>query len=139
MIIFKFYYEIGFNNSTFSFIVQCISAYQYIYCTFYSLISYQARESLGMNFGTSIGIVISVIIIIVSNFNIRNTSLHLSKNKKCLKNNVRDIYSASPKLCTFIVLQTRYIQLYTLFLSYEYVLLLSFKHILYLTLITTPS
>ena len=55
------------------------------------------------------------------------------------KNNVRDIYSASPKLCIFFVLILSYVQLYTLFLSYEYIILLSLKHILSVTLITTPS
>ena len=105
----------------------CISADIYIYGTFYSLICYQVRELLGMNFGTSIHIVISVIIIVIiimsnlysycyqcyfiiiiiimSNFYIRNTSLHLSKSEKCLKYNVRDNYSASQKLCILIVLQ----------------------------------
>ena len=36
---------------------------------------------------------------------------------KVFKNNVRDIYSASPKLCIFFVLKVIYVQLYTLFLS----------------------
>ena len=58
---------------------------------------------------------------------------------KVFKNNVRDIYSASPTLCIFFVPQTSYVQLYTLFLSYEYVILLSLKHIHYVTLIATPS
>jgi hypothetical protein len=55
------------------------------------------------------------------------------------KNNVKGIYSASPKLCIFFVLKVSYVQLYTLFLSYEYIILLSLKHILSVTLITTPS
>ena len=63
----------------------------------------------------------------------------LVEEQKVFKNNVRNIYSASPKLCISIVLQTSYIQLYTLFLSYECVILLSLKHILHVTLITTPS
>ena len=63
----------------------------------------------------------------------------LAGEAKVLKNNVWNIYSASPKLSIFIVLQTSYIQLYTLFLSYEYVILLSLRHILSVTLITTPS
>ena len=63
----------------------------------------------------------------------------LVEELKVFKNNVRNIYSASPKLCIFIVLQTNYVQLYILFLSYEYVILLSLKHIHSVTLITTPS
>ena len=55
------------------------------------------------------------------------------------KNNVKNIYSASPKLCIFFVLKVSYAQLYTLFLSYEYIILLSLKHILSVTLITKPS
>ena len=34
---------------------------------------------------------------------------------KVFKNNVRDIYSASPKLCIFFVLKLSYVQLYTMF------------------------
>ena len=37
---------------------------------------------------------------------------------KVFKNNVKNIYSASPKLCIFFVLKVIYVQLYTLFLSY---------------------
>ena len=55
------------------------------------------------------------------------------------KNNVKYIYSASPKLCIFFVLKVSYVQLYTLFLLYEYIILLSLKYILSVTLITTPS
>ena len=55
------------------------------------------------------------------------------------KNNVRDIYSASPKVCIFFVVKVSYVQLCTLFLSYEYIILLSLKHILSVTLIKTPS
>ena len=63
----------------------------------------------------------------------------LVEEQKVFKNNVRDIYSASPKLCIFFVLKLSYVQLYTLFLSYEYIILLSLKHIRHVTLITTPS
>ena len=63
----------------------------------------------------------------------------LVEEEKVFKNNVKNIYSASPKLCIFFVLKVSYAQLYTLFLSYEYIILLSLKHILSLTLITTPS
>ena len=63
----------------------------------------------------------------------------LVEEPKVFKNNVRNIYSASPKLCIFFVLKLSYVQLYTLFLSYEYIILLSLKHILSVTLITTPS
>ena len=55
------------------------------------------------------------------------------------KNNVKNIYSASPKLRIYFVLKVSYVQLYTLFLSYEYIILLSLKHIHHLTLIATPS
>ena len=55
------------------------------------------------------------------------------------KNNVKDIYSALPTLCILFVIKVSYVQLYTLFLSYEYIILLSLKHILSVTLITTPS
>ena len=58
---------------------------------------------------------------------------------KVFKNNVRNIYSASPKLCIFFVLKLSYVQLYTLFVSYEYIILLSLKHIHHVTLLTTPS
>ena len=34
---------------------------------------------------------------------------------KVFKNNVRSIYSASPKLCEFIVMKLRYIRIYTMF------------------------
>ena len=63
----------------------------------------------------------------------------LVEEQKVFKNNVRDIYSASPKLCIFVVLKLSYVQLYTLFLSYEYIIVLSLKHIHSVTLITTPS
>ena len=39
----------------------------------------------------------------------------LVEEQKVFKNNVRDIYSASPKLCIFVVLKLSYIQLYTMF------------------------
>lgn len=39
----------------------------------------------------------------------------LVEEQKVFKNNVRDIYSASPKLCIFVVLKLSYVQLYTLF------------------------
>ena len=39
----------------------------------------------------------------------------LVEEQKVFKNNVRDIYSASPKLCIFIVLKLSYVQLYTMF------------------------
>ena len=41
----------------------------------------------------------------------------LLEDQKVFKNNVRNIYSASPKLCIFFVLKVIYVQLYTLFLS----------------------
>ena len=41
----------------------------------------------------------------------------LVEEQKVFKNNVRDIYSASPKLCIFVVLKLRYVQLYTMFRS----------------------
>ena len=63
----------------------------------------------------------------------------LVEEQKVFKNNVRDIYSASPKLCIFFVLKLSHVQLYTLFLLYEYIILLSLKHILSVTLFTTPS
>ena len=63
----------------------------------------------------------------------------LVEEQKVFKNNVRDIYSASPKLCIFVVLKLSYVQLCTLFLSYKYIILLSLKHIHHVTLITTPS
>ena len=63
----------------------------------------------------------------------------LVEEQKVFKNNVRDIYSASPKLCIFFVVKVSYVQLCTLFLSYEYIILLSLKHIHSVTLITTPS
>ena len=61
------------------------------------------------------------------------------EEQKVFKNNVRDIYSASPKLCIFFILKVSYVQLYTLFLPYEYIILLSLKHIHHVTLLTTPS
>ena len=39
----------------------------------------------------------------------------LVEEQKVFKNNVRDIYSASPKLYTSVVLKLRYVQLYTMF------------------------
>ena len=39
----------------------------------------------------------------------------LVEEQKVFKNNVRDIYSASPKLCIFFVLKLSYVQLYTMF------------------------
>ena len=39
----------------------------------------------------------------------------LVEEQKVLKNNVRDIYSASPKLCIFFLLKLSYVQLYTIF------------------------
>ena len=39
----------------------------------------------------------------------------LVEEQKVFKNNVRDIYSASPKLCIFVVLKLSYVQLYTMF------------------------
>ena len=39
----------------------------------------------------------------------------LVEEQKVFKNNVRDIYSASPKLCIFVVLNLSYVQLYTMF------------------------
>ena len=41
----------------------------------------------------------------------------LVEEQKVFKNNVGNIYSASPKLCIFFVLKVIYVQLYTLFLS----------------------
>ena len=38
----------------------------------------------------------------------------LVEKQKVFKNNVRDIYSASPKLCIFVVLKLSYVQLYTM-------------------------
>ena len=63
----------------------------------------------------------------------------LVEEPKVFKNNVKNIYSASPKLRIFFVSKVSYIQLCTLFLSYEYIILLSLKHILSVTLIKTPS
>ena len=63
----------------------------------------------------------------------------LVEEQKVFKNNVKNIYSALPKLRIFLVLKVSYVQLYTLFLSYEYIILLSLKHILSVTLITKPS
>ena len=53
----------------------------------------------------------------------------LVEEQKVFKNNVKNIYSASPKLCIFFVLKLSCVQFYTLFLSYEYIILLSLKHI----------
>jgi len=39
----------------------------------------------------------------------------LVEEQKVFKNNVRDIYSASPKLYIFVVLKLSYVQLYTMF------------------------
>ena len=39
----------------------------------------------------------------------------LVEEQKVFKNNVRDIYSASPKLCISVVLKLSYVQLYTMF------------------------
>ena len=39
----------------------------------------------------------------------------LVEEQNVFKNNVRDIYSVSPKLCIFVVLNLSYVQLYTLF------------------------
>ena len=39
----------------------------------------------------------------------------LVEEQKVFKNNVRDIYSASPKLCIFVVSKLSYVQLYTMF------------------------
>ena len=75
----------------------------------------------------------------VSLYYLEIPNFSLLEEQKVFKNNVRDIYSASPKLCIFFVLKLSYVQLYTLFLSYEYIILLSLKHILSVTLITTPS
>ena len=73
-----------------------------------------------MNFGTSIRIVISVIIVIIvsnffrivisviiiiiimSNFYIRNTSLHLSKSKKCLKTTL-EIFNLHRQSCAYLL------------------------------------
>ena len=55
--------------------------------------------------------------------------LPLVEEQKVFKNNVKNIYSASPKLCIFFVLKLSCVQFYTLFLSYEYIILLSLKHI----------
>ena len=41
----------------------------------------------------------------------------LVEDPEVFKNNVGNIYSASPKLCIFFVLKVIYVQLYTLFLS----------------------
>ena len=54
----------------------------------------------------------------------------LVEEQKVFKNNVKNIYSASPKLRIFFALKVSYVQLYTLFLSYEYIILLSLKYIL---------
>jgi hypothetical protein len=40
----------------------------------------------------------------------------LVEEQKVFKNNVRDIYSASPKLNISVVLKLSYVQLYTMFL-----------------------
>ena len=40
----------------------------------------------------------------------------LVEEQKVFKNNVRDIYSASPKLCIFFVLKLSCIPVYTMFL-----------------------
>ena len=65
----------------------------------------------------------------VSLYFLEITHFILVEEQNVFKNNVRDIYSASPKLCIFFVLKLSYVQLYTLFLSYEYIILLSLKHI----------
>ena len=39
----------------------------------------------------------------------------LVEEQKVFKNNVRDIYSASPKLYIFVVLKLSYVQFYTMF------------------------
>ena len=53
----------------------------------------------------------------VSLYYLEITHFTLVGEAKVFKNNVRDIYSASPKLCIFFVLKVIYVQLYTLFLS----------------------
>ena len=75
----------------------------------------------------------------VSLYDLEIPHFTLVEEPKVFKNNVWNIYSASPKLCIFFVLKLSYVQLYTLFLSYEYIILLSLKHIHHVTLITTPS
>ena len=64
----------------------------------------------------------------------------LVEEPNVFKNNVWSSYSASPKLCILFVLKLSYVQLCTMFLSYEYIILLAFnKHVLSVTLNTTPS
>ena len=75
----------------------------------------------------------------VSLYFLKITHFTLLEEQKVFKNNVTDIYSASPKLCIFFVLHSIDEQLYTLFLSHEYIILLLIKHINHVTLITTPS
>ena len=53
----------------------------------------------------------------VSLYFLEITHFFLVEDQKVFKNNVRDIYSASPKLCIFFVLNLSNVQLYTLFLS----------------------
>ena len=71
------------------------------------------------------------------------TSIHITKCQctycywiqtyPFLRNNI-----THKRIKTF-VLQTSYVQLYTLFLSYEYIILLSLKNIPSVTLITKPT
>ena len=65
----------------------------------------------------------------VSYYYLEITHFFLVEEQKVFKNNVRDIYSASPKLCIFFVVKRSCIPVCTLFLSYEYIILLSLKHI----------
>ena len=51
----------------------------------------------------------------VSLYYLEIPNFSLLEDQKVFKNNVRDIYSASPKLCIFVVLKLSYVQLYTMF------------------------
>ena len=82
-------------------------------------------------------VLVSLLLWVTSIFEIPHFTLF--EEQKVFKNNVRDIYSAPSTLLIFIVLHSSEVQLYTLFLSYEYIILLSIKRIHYVTLITTPS
>ena len=53
----------------------------------------------------------------VSLYFLEITYFILVEEAKVFKNNVRDIYTASPKLCIFFVLKLSYVQIYSLFLS----------------------
>ena len=53
----------------------------------------------------------------VSLYYLKKPNFSLLKEQKVFKNNVRDIYSASPKLCIFFVFNLSFIPVCTMFLS----------------------